>query len=341
VIDAQNRRVGKKVNGILVQGWLYGNQPNPLAELDGNNNVVSIFVYGSRANVPDYMVRSGVAYRIISDHLGSPRLVVNAATGQALQQIDYDEFGSVIADTNPGFQPFGFAGGLHDPQTKLTRFGARDYDAETGRWTAKDPILFSGGDSNLYGYVVNDPINFIDPYGEDYWDWLGSFSNFSNGFADSLTNGFGLTHLVGLSGLTEYIHRRTGSDDFIDRCSSSYNIGEWAGTLWSIAAGGAGSLNAGAKSVFYSGQGAREAALLGKGSGKILADTLGGKFLNSIETRVVKLPSPVWEAASGIFAANAKGTAQVFLRAPVNPSGVWTTIESPILNFFGVFILPK
>ncbi len=42
------------------------------------------------------------------------------------------------------------------------RFGARDYDAETGRWTAKDPILFAGGDTNLFGYVVNDPINLLD-----------------------------------------------------------------------------------------------------------------------------------------------------------------------------------
>jgi len=33
---------------------------------------------------------------------------------------------------------------------------------ETGRWTIKDPIRFDGGDTNLYGYVLNDPINFID-----------------------------------------------------------------------------------------------------------------------------------------------------------------------------------
>jgi uncharacterized protein RhaS with RHS repeats len=39
------------------------------------------------------------------------------------------------------------------------------YDAETGRWIAKDPILFNGGDTNLYGYTWNDPINFIDPEG--------------------------------------------------------------------------------------------------------------------------------------------------------------------------------
>jgi RHS repeat-associated protein len=71
----------------------------------------------------------------------------------------------VLVDTNPGFQPFGFAGGLYDAETGLTRFGARDYDAETGRWTSKDPIRFEGGDANLYGYVLGDPVNFTDPSG--------------------------------------------------------------------------------------------------------------------------------------------------------------------------------
>ncbi|MBX3032733.1 MAG: RHS repeat-associated core domain-containing protein [Bdellovibrionaceae bacterium] len=47
---------------------------------------------------------------------------------------------------------------------------ARDYDAETGRWTSKDPILFEGGDANLYGYVLNDPVNLIDPNGLDISD---------------------------------------------------------------------------------------------------------------------------------------------------------------------------
>ncbi len=97
--------------------------------------------------------------------MGSVRLVVNTTDGTIAQRIDYDPFGKVVSDTNPGFQPFSFAGGLFDAETGLVRFGARGYDAETGRWTAKDPILFGGGDTNLYGYAHDDPINDLDPTG--------------------------------------------------------------------------------------------------------------------------------------------------------------------------------
>ena len=166
VIDGQNRRIGKKVDGVLTQGFLYKDHLNPIAELDGSNQLVSRFIYGSKINVPDYMVRGGVTYRIISDHLGSPRLVVNTADGTVVQRMDYDTWGNVINDTNPGFQPFGFAGGIYDLHTQLMRFGARDYDAVTARWASKDPIRFNGGDSNLFGYVLGDPVNLIDPDGE-------------------------------------------------------------------------------------------------------------------------------------------------------------------------------
>jgi RHS repeat-associated protein len=178
-ISSENRRIGdvaalealwigKTVNGTLVQGFLYENQLEPVAELDGSGNLVSRFVYcGCGAgNIPQYLVKGGVTYRIISDHLGSPRLVVDATTGAILQRMDYDEFGTVILDTNPGFQPFGFAGGIYDRDTGLVRHGARDYDPETGRWTAKDPIFFDGG-MNFYGYVSNDPINHFDLRGTE------------------------------------------------------------------------------------------------------------------------------------------------------------------------------
>ncbi len=165
VVDGFHRRLGKKVNGTLVQGFLYQNALNPIAELDGTGHLVAHFVYGTKSNVPDFLVKNGVTYRIISDHLGSPRLVVDTRDGTIVQRLSYDTFGNVLTDTNPGFQPFGFAGGLYDRDTKLVRFGARDYDPTSGRWTAKDPIGFAGGDTNLYGYVLNDPVNLVDPSG--------------------------------------------------------------------------------------------------------------------------------------------------------------------------------
>jgi len=148
-----------------VQGFLYKDQLEPVAELDGAGNVVARFVYASKGHVPDYMIKGGVTYRIISDHLGSVRLVVNATDGSIAQRIDYDEFGNITQDTNPGFQPFAFAGGVYDQHTKLTRFGARDYDPHTGRWTSKDPILFNSRSANIYAYVNNNPIMFVDVSG--------------------------------------------------------------------------------------------------------------------------------------------------------------------------------
>jgi len=165
VIDGRDRRVGKKVNSQLVQGFLYQGSLNPVAELDGSGNLVTRFVYGGRGNVPAYLIKNGQTFRVIADSLGSPRLVVNIANGNIVQRMDYDAFGNIIYDSNAGFQPFGFAGGIYDLDTKLTQFGARDYDAQIGRWTAKDPISFAGGDSNLYGYIWNDPINSADPSG--------------------------------------------------------------------------------------------------------------------------------------------------------------------------------
>lgn len=176
VNDGVGRRVGRYV-GAIGQQFLYDGD-KVVAELDANGNLVSVFVYGLKPNVPDYMIRIGSnpgTYRILSDSLGSVRMVVNASTGAIAQQISYDEWGNVtsvpIDIANPtyytwvGFQPFGYAGGLFDRATGLVHFGARDYDPDTGRWTRKDPIGFDGRDTNLYRYVDDDPINNVDTSG--------------------------------------------------------------------------------------------------------------------------------------------------------------------------------
>ncbi len=163
--DGRGRRVTRSA-GASVRKYLYDGQLRVLAQLTSGNALHARFVYGTLPHVPDYMVASGVAYRMITDHLGSVRLVVNASTGVVAQRMDYDVWGRVTADTNPEFQPFGFAGGLYDPLTGLVRFGARDYDPQSARWTSKDPTLFGGGDTDLYVYAFANPINYVDPNGE-------------------------------------------------------------------------------------------------------------------------------------------------------------------------------
>jgi len=226
VIDPAGRRIGRRVDGVLERGWLYGDALHPVAELDGTGRVVSRFVYGTRLNVPEYMVRGGRTYRIVSDVRGSVRLVVDAATGEVAQRLDYDAWGNVVLDTSPGFQPFGFAGGLYDADTGLVRFGARDYDPVTGRWTARDPILFGGGQANLYAYVNNDPVNFTDPSGlawyDDYLDLQGT-AEFIVGWGDAWSFGLGaiIRHAVGLG-------------DVINECSWSYGAGSLYGLVSAI-----------------------------------------------------------------------------------------------------------
>lgn len=132
--------------------------------LGPSGEVRTHFVYASRGNVADYLVRGSRTYRIVADHLGSVRLVVDAATGEVVQRLDYDAFGQTRLDTNPGFQPFGYAGGLVDEHTDLVHFGARDYDPALGRWTARDPVGFGGG-ANHYAYVGNEPHQQHRPLG--------------------------------------------------------------------------------------------------------------------------------------------------------------------------------
>ncbi len=107
----------------------------------------------------------GSVYYLSYDQVGSLRIITDAS-GKVVKMLDYDSFGNIYNDSNPAFEiPFGFAGGLYDRDTGLVRFGYRDYDPDVGRWTAKDPIRFAGGDTDLYGYCLSDPINLTDPLG--------------------------------------------------------------------------------------------------------------------------------------------------------------------------------
>jgi RHS repeat-associated protein len=99
------------------------------------------------------------------DQVGSLRVVTDE-TGAARKSVEHDSFGNLIADSNPSLEVLlGFAGGLGDPDTGLTHFGAREYDPVAGRWISTDPIGLAGGDVNLYGYCLGDPVGLADPAG--------------------------------------------------------------------------------------------------------------------------------------------------------------------------------
>jgi RHS repeat-associated protein len=168
LVDGMGRRVAKIKNGVLLKQWIYRDALKPVAELDGAGNLVAQFVYGAKSHVPDYVRRGGQTYRVVSDHLGSPRYVVNVANaGDVPLTASYTSFGEATG-TGLDWMPFGFAGGIYDDDSGLVRFGARDYDPNVGRWVSKDPIRFYGRQGNFYVYVGNDPVNLNDPSGLQY-----------------------------------------------------------------------------------------------------------------------------------------------------------------------------
>lgn len=106
-----------------------------------------------------------VTFRIGCDQVGTVKALIDP-DGTVVKRLEYDSFGLPLLDTCPYFFfPLGFAGGLVDRHTGLVRFGFRDYDPRTGRFTAPDPLGDTGGDHDPYDYCVDDPVSAYDPTG--------------------------------------------------------------------------------------------------------------------------------------------------------------------------------
>jgi RHS repeat-associated protein len=163
--NALNQRVAKLIDAEVVEKYLWLNLTTLLATLHPDDTIKQRYEYSS-GRMPYKFIQDEQSYYLHYNQVGSLR-AVSDSSGAIVKEIQYDSFGQIILDSNKNFVvPFGFAGGLYDQHTKLSRFGYRDYDAKTGKWTAKDPIGFSGGDVNLYGYVLGDPVNLVDPEGK-------------------------------------------------------------------------------------------------------------------------------------------------------------------------------
>ena len=75
----------------------------------------------------------------------------------------YGPFGEG-SEAGNGTIAYRYAGHRFDPETGLYYMRARYYSPATGRFLSPDPIGYDDG-PNIYAYVYNDPINFIDPLG--------------------------------------------------------------------------------------------------------------------------------------------------------------------------------
>jgi len=188
--NANNQRVAKLIDGQITEKYLWANLTTLLAIYNADDSLKQRFEYATQ-RMPISMSMGNDKYYLHYDQVGSLR-AVSTSNHKIIKEIVYDSFGNILSETNEDFKvPFGFAGGLYDEDTKLTRFGYRDYDAYVGKWTAKDPIGFAGGDSNLYGYVGHDPVNGIDPSG------LWTFGiTFNLGFGGGIGGTMGLNFVI-------------------------------------------------------------------------------------------------------------------------------------------------
>ena len=162
--DAWGRRVSR-TQGAATEQYLYGNPGDPfqVTAVRDAAGVLTAYYYDEAGHL--FAMRRGTTrFYVATDQVGTPR-VVTQQNGTVAKTLTYDAFGGLTGETGTFDLPFGFAGGLADRVTGLVRFGMRDYEPASGRWTARDPALFAGGQANLYDYVGGDPIDRRDPSG--------------------------------------------------------------------------------------------------------------------------------------------------------------------------------
>ncbi len=162
-VDGLGRRTATYVDGEYRQGYLWAGD-RLAATLGPDGRLDAVFVPGP-GRLPVAMIRDGRTFALVTDRLGSVRLVIDADSGQVVQACDYDPDGRTELDTNPGLQPFGFSGGLVDGVTDLVLLGARNYHPQLARWISRDPLLMASGRLNFHTYASGDPANRIDPSG--------------------------------------------------------------------------------------------------------------------------------------------------------------------------------
>jgi RHS repeat-associated protein len=164
--DPFGRRIEKKTTspqGVNITRYVYDHQ-DIILELDGSGTIGNRYLHGPGVDEPLALNQGGRTYYYHADGLGSIAALTDER-GRVVQDYQYDSYGNLHDRQNRVKQPYTYTGREYDRETGLYYYRARYYDAQIGRFITKDPIGFAGGDINLYRYVTNNPINWVDPWG--------------------------------------------------------------------------------------------------------------------------------------------------------------------------------
>jgi len=158
--DAQGRRTSKTISGAQT-GFVYDNLV-PVQELNGSTITANLL---AGPGIDEYLTRTDTngARHFLTDALGST-LALSDATGDLPTSYTYAPFGATSLSGSATGNAFDYTGREEDG-TGLKYYRARYYHPGLQRFISEDPIEFAGGDQNLYAYVRNAPLVYIDPLG--------------------------------------------------------------------------------------------------------------------------------------------------------------------------------
>ncbi|MFZ5774657.1 MAG: RHS repeat-associated core domain-containing protein [Thermodesulfobacteriota bacterium] len=223
--DPFGRRVEKRVEttnsitgraSVVTHAYLY-DQEDMVAEIvttprpRRDRVEETIYVHGPGVDEPLGFSGPRGEYFLHADGLGSIA-AITALNGGVAQRYEYSAFG-VRKKYEPGVDTaYGFTGREWDQETGLYYYRARYYDPQAGRFISRDPIGFAGGDVNVYRYVLNNPVNAIDPYGLFQWvNPVTYWTGYMRGTGDMVRGRSDMMD-AGTTGADAYFHCRANCE---------------------------------------------------------------------------------------------------------------------------------
>jgi len=162
--DSFGRRTGKTVQGTTTN-FVYDGL-NPVQEKNGSTVTANLL---TGLGIDEFFTRTdGVGIRaLLPDALGST-VALGDSTGTLQTQYTYEPFGYVTQTGQANTNSYKYTG-REDDGSGLYYYRARYYHPRLQRFISEDPMGFSSGDLNLYGYARENPLYYTDPSGNCPW----------------------------------------------------------------------------------------------------------------------------------------------------------------------------